>query len=88
MMTASSTETGGKTLLSLPTPAEFETYIRIAREQQVFAFRLGDFAVQFGQGSGGLNPGSVIEEPDKKTAGGWKNGPELDRDPELDTRWD
>lgn len=82
-MTASSTETGGKTL---PSPTEFETYLRIAREQQVFAFRLGDFAVQF---SGAGSPsGSVIEEPDKKTAGSWKNGPDLDRDPELDTRWD
>lgn len=85
MTTEPSTETGGKTL---PSPADFETYLRIAREQHVFAFRLGgDFAVQFGPDPG-LSQGKPAEEASPKVAGGWKRTPDLDQDPELDTRWD
>lgn len=83
------TETGGKILQphSTPslTPSEFETYLRIAREQKVDAFKLGDLAVQFAPAPVTESPST---EPDKKTAAGWKRGPDLDADPELDTTWD
>lgn len=73
------------------TPSEFETFLRIAREQKVFAFKInpnGEMAVQF---MGEMDPGtSLVERPDSGTAGGWKRDPDLDHDPELDkqTEWD
>jgi hypothetical protein len=68
-------------------PSEFETYLRIAREQRVFAFKLGDMAVQF---VGELNPGpSLVEQASDQTSGGWKRPADITSDPELDhTEWD
>lgn len=85
------TETGGstalpKTALTL-SPSEFETYLRIAREQKVYAFKLGPegVAVQFSPEVVG-STGQPALEADIKTRGGWKRGPDLDQDPELDTQ--
>lgn len=66
-------------------PSEFEQYCRIAREQKVFAFKLGPegLAVQFGADTTVTDP---VQDADRKTAGGWKRGPDLDADPQLD--WD
>lgn len=71
------------------TPSLFEQYVRIAREQGVHAFTVGLDAVtvQFSPsfGTGTKSP----TEPDAAVArGAWKRGPDLDRDPELDTEWD
>lgn len=70
-------------------PSEFETYLRIAREQKVFAFKLGELAVQFTQE---LDPGlseNLIQQPSDKTSGGWKRDADIVHDPELDkTEWD
>lgn len=65
-------------------PSEFETYLRIAREQHVSAFKLGDMAVQFEPDPG---PTTLATEAAPKTAGNWKRGPDLDEDPEL-KEWD
>jgi len=65
-------------------PSEFETYLRIAREQHVLAFSIGDLAAKFLP-----EPASApVIETDVRTAGDWKRGPTLDQDPELDTSWD
>lgn len=65
-------------------PSEFETYLRIAREQHVTAFKLGDLAVQFEPQEMGTQ---VAADTTPKVAGAWKRGPDLDRDPELQ-EWD
>lgn len=67
-------------------PSEFETYLRIAREQKVYAFKLGDLAVQFSAELPG-EPGETVAEPtDPYTAGAWKRGPNLNKDSKED--WD
>lgn len=57
------------------TLAEFESYLRVAREQKVMAFKLGDLSVQFEQAP--VDPASVLP-------GDWKRGPDLAFDPDLD----
>lgn len=57
------------------TLAEFESFLRVAREQKVMAFKLGDLAVQFEQAT--PDPGAMLP-------GDWKRGPDLSFDPDLD----
>lgn len=56
-------------------PSEFEQYCRIAKEQGVAAFKLGELAVQFKD----VFPeqGPLVERADEKTAGDWKRGPQI-----------
>lgn len=70
--------------------SEFEAYLTVARAQGVFAFRLGEIAVQFGPESTVASFGKELStNPNEKTLGGWKRPADLDSDPDLDhTDWD
>jgi hypothetical protein len=70
--------------------SEFESFLRIAREQKVSAFKVspaGEMAVQFAPD---LDPGpSLVEQPSDNTKGNWKRDRDIVHDPELDrTEWD
>lgn len=84
------TEIGGKTLQgeTITSPDEFERYLKIAREQKVFAFRIGGLAVQFSAEADESFGKPLSDDPNKKTLGGWKRPADLDADPDLETNWD
>lgn len=64
------------------TLAEFESFLRVAREQKVMAFKFspqtGDLAVQFEQTP--VDPANLTG----LLPGDWKRGPDLSFDPDLD----
>lgn len=76
---------GDKTLpLITLSPSELDVLLRTARDNKVSAMRLptsyGEFTVQFEP----QDSGSPAADPDPKTAGLWKRGPEIDNPPDWD----